>query len=360
MTRSLETSDFDYPLDPDLIAQEPAARRDESRLMVLCRRTGRTTLHRFAELPSLLREDDLLVVNDTRVIPARFFCRRASGGAIEGLFLRERTTADPPPGWLCLLRGAGRCRIGERLELVGGESVELELVEKHRQGQWLLRPAPPAAAAELLAKAGRTPLPPYIRRQPEHHDEADRDRYQTIYAVADGAVAAPTAGLHFTPEVLSGLSARGIETKAVTLHVGLGTFAPVKVQELADHPMHSEWYEMPPATAEAVNAARRDRRRVVAVGTTSVRVLETMATPDGRVRPGSGWTDIFIHPPAEFRAVDALITNFHLPRSTLLMLVAAFCSPGGTDGIETIRAAYARAADERFRFFSYGDAMLIE
>jgi S-adenosylmethionine:tRNA ribosyltransferase-isomerase len=355
----MRLGDFDYPLDPDRIAQEPAARRDESRLMVLRRRSGETELHRFAELPSLLREGDLLVVNDTRVIPARFFCRRASGGAVEGLFLREQAPAGAQGGWLVLLKGAGRCRIGEKLELIGGEGAKLELVESRGQGQWLVRPEPSAPVAKLLAKAGRTPLPPYIRREGEQTDGADRDRYQTIYAAADGAVAAPTAGLHFTPEVFAALSARGIETTAVTLHVGLGTFAPVKVEDPAAHRMHSEWYEMPAPAAEAINTARRDGRRVVAVGTTSVRVLETVATADGRVEPGSGWTDIFLYPPAEFRAVDALITNFHLPRSTLLMLVAAFCSPGKADGIEMVRHAYARAADEGFRFFSYGDAMLI-
>lgn len=360
MTRPIETGDFDYPLEAELIAQQPAARRDESRLMVLNRRTGRTRLHRFTDLPSLLAEGDLLVVNNTRVIPARFFCRRASGGAVEGLFLHELVRADAPPGWRVLLKGANRCRVGERLELVGGAGVELELAENQGQGQWLVAPVPAGAAAEVLARAGQTPLPPYIRRKGAQDDTADRDRYQTVYASADGAVAAPTAGLHFTTEVLEALSARGIRTAAVTLHVGIGTFAPVKVEDLAAHRMHSEWYEMSAETAGAINAARRAGRRIVAVGTTSVRVLETVATPDGIVEPGKGWTDIFIYPPAEFGAVDALITNFHLPRSTLLMLVAAFCSPGKTDGIEMIRAAYARAADERMRFFSYGDAMLIK
>jgi S-adenosylmethionine:tRNA ribosyltransferase-isomerase len=190
--------------------------------------------------------------------------------------------------------------------------------------------------------------------------QTDRDRYQTVYAVADGAVAAPTAGLHFTPELIAALAAGGVEIVAVTLHVGLGTFAPVKVENLAEHRMHSEWYEMPAATASALNAARDEQRRIIAVGTTSVRVLESVVAPDGRFEPASGWTDIFIHPPANFLATDAMITNFHLPRSTLLMLVSAFCRPGKTDGIEMIRAAYTRAAAEKFRFFSYGDAMLIE
>ena len=369
-------SDFDYPLDPALIAQQPLARRDESQLMVLSRRTGQTELRVFADLPSLLRPGDLLVVNNTRVIPARFFCRRCSGGRIEGLFLREQMTrGDQAQGqWLVLLKGANRCRIGERLELIGGGAVELELLANQGQGQWLVSSHPSASAAEVLAKAGHTPLPPYIHRaggadgasekgntaaEPVHNF-ADRDRYQTVYAAAAGAVAAPTAGLHFTPELIADLAARGVETVAVTLHVGLGTFSPVKVEKLAEHRMHSEWYEMSAATASALNAAREAHRRIVAVGTTSVRVLESVISPAGRFEPASGWTDIFIYPPANFLAADALITNFHLPRSTLLMLVSAFCCPGGTDGIDMIRAAYTRAAAERFRFFSYGDAMLIE
>ena len=376
--------EFDYPLDNDLIAQQPAERREQSRLMVLHRKTGQTDLHGFAELPSLLREGDLLVVNNTRVIPARFFCRRSTGGRVEGLFLREQTSvADAPPasasGWLVLLKNAGRCRPNERLKLIGPDPVELELLEKRGRGQWLVRPYPSAPAAEILARAGQTPLPPYIRRpQPrpedlENGDQAarsdaseapggisDRDRYQTVYAEADGAVAAPTAGLHFTPEILAELADRGIHTAAVTLHVGLGTFAPVKVEDLTAHQMHSEWYEISAETAAAVNTARCEQRRVVAVGTTSVRVLETVAAGGAPIEPKSGWTDIFIYPPAAFYAIDALITNFHLPRSTLLMLVAAFCTPGKVDGIEMIRSAYARAMAERFRFFSYGDAMLIE
>jgi S-adenosylmethionine:tRNA ribosyltransferase-isomerase len=283
---------------------------------------------------------------------------------------------DAPPGeWVVLLKGANRCRVGERLELIGGGAVELELLANQGQGQWLVAAHPSASAAEVLARAGHTPLPPYIRRpagagaggpdQPASgeacdFETVDRDRYQTVYAAADGAVAAPTAGLHFTPELIAALAAGGVETAAVTLHVGLGTFAPVKVENLAEHRMHSEWYEMPAATASALNAARDGQRRIIAVGTTSVRVLESVVAPAGRFEPGSGWTDIFIYPPASFLATDAMITNFHLPRSTLLMLVSAFCRPGRTDGIEMIRAAYARAAAEKFRFFSYGDAMLIE
>ena len=358
---ALRTSDFDYALDPELIAQQPLRRRDRSRLMALHRRTGRCDHHVFAELASLLRPGDLLVLNDTRVVPARFFCRRATGGRVEGLFLRE-----PEAGrWEVLLRNAGRCRPEESLALAGAEGAELQLLEDRGEGNWLLAVRPPRPAADVLAEAGRTPLPPYIRRpgdpeRPPATEPIDRDRYQTIYAAHNGAVAAPTAGLHFTEEVLSGLAARGIETCRLTLHVGLGTFAPVKADTLADHPMHGEWYELPGGSATALNDARQAGRRIVAVGTTSVRVLETVADEAGRFRAADGWTRLFLHPPAEFRAVDALITNFHLPRSTLLMLVAAFCSPGRTDGVQTILAAYAEAVRRRYRFYSYGDAMLIE
>ncbi len=356
--------DFDYPLDPARIAQRPLERRDESRLMVLNRETAVTKLRIFTELPSLLRSGDVLVINNTRVIPARFFCRRATGGRIEGLFLRQDGQGDEPGQWRVLLKGAGRCRGGERLELLGSdEAVEVELLESLGRGEWRVAAHPPAPAGEILARAGRTPLPPYIRRPGGADmpaDDADQHRYQTVYASSDGAVAAPTAGLHFTPEIIAALAGRDIHPLTVTLHVGLGTFAPVKVESLAEHRMHSEWYEMTADTAAALNAARDERRRIVAVGTTSVRVLESVVGPDDRFEARSGWTDIFLYPPAKFRATDALITNFHLPRSTLLMLVSAFCCPGRTDGVEMIRAAYARAAAEQFRFFSYGDAMLIE
>ena len=359
---ALRTSDFDYPLDGDLIAQEPLAQRDCSRLMVLSRRDGSRAHHVFAELPSLLRPGDLLVLNDTRVVPARFFCRRKTGGKIEGLFLRSVS----PGTWEVLLRNAGRCRIGERIALAtAAERIELVLQEALGEGAWRVGVAPPRPAAEVLAQAGRTPLPPYIRREaapdrPPATEAEDRRRYQTVYAARDGAVAAPTAGLHFTERLFEGLAERGVETARVTLHVGLGTFAPVKSEDLAAHAMHREWHELPAAAATALNAARAEGRRIVAVGTTSVRVLESAVGPAGRFGAASGWTDIFIYPPAEFRATDALITNFHLPRSTLVMLVAAFCCPGGTDGVRMILGAYADAVRRRYRFYSYGDAMLIE
>jgi len=348
----LTASDFDYDLPPDRIAQQPVRPRDRSRLMLLDRRTGRRTHHVFAELPALLTAGDLLVVNDTRVIPARFEARRRTGGRIEGLFLAERSAGQ----WEVMLRGAGRCRAGEELAVVGDDRVRLTLGEDLGAGRWRVSLAPPEGALDVLARVGRTPLPPYVRRPGALPDAEDRRAYQTVYAARPGAVAAPTAGLHFTDAVLAALAEAGVERASVTLHVGPGTFAPVKGEDLDAHRMHAEWYELPARTAEAVAAARAEGRRVVAVGTTTVRVLEAAGGAGGGRR---GWTDLFIRPPAAFRAVDALLTNFHLPRSTLLMLVAAFCSPGSTEGVRVILDAYAEAVREGYRFYSYGDAMLI-
>ena len=353
---TLKASDFDYPLAGELIAQHPLARRDQSRLMRLARSTGELSHHRFFELPGLLRAGDLLVLNDTRVIPARFVCRRRSGARIEGLFLREMELGQ----WEAMLKNAGRCSDGESLLLEGGDGIELQLKENLGEGRWRLGLCPVRPAVEVLERAGATPLPPYIRREAPGGD--DPQRYQTTYAAVPGAVAAPTAGLHFSEDVFAALSGRGIEIARATLHVGLGTFSPVKCEQLDQHQMHSEWYELPACTAERLNDARRSGRRIVAVGTTSVRILESAARamPGEAFAPQSGWTNLFLYPPAEFHAVDATITNFHLPRSTLLMLVAAFCSPGSTDGLTTILRAYGEAQRLGYRFFSYGDAMLIE
>ena len=365
---SLQTSDFDYNLPENLIAQAPTERRDNSRLMVLRRAEGvkakSLSHHVFADLPCLLKGGDVLVVNDTRVIPARFAVSRATGGRIEGLFCREIA----PGQWEVMLRGAGRCRDGEKLSLFRGDRCTLTLCKHLERGRWIVRVEPAAAAMEILARAGSAPLPPYIRRDSLADNAEDRQRYQTVYAARPGAVAAPTAGLHFTKHLLDSLSERGIEMLTVTLHVGLGTFAPVLAENPRKHKMHSEWYELTEASAVRLNLARRDGRRIVAVGTTSVRVLETVAS--GAIAaglnerepfsPAAGWTDIFICPPADFHATDALITNFHLPRSTLLMLVAAFYRPGQTAGVPAILDAYARAIEQQYRFYSYGDAMLIE
>jgi len=360
---TLHASDFDYPLDAERIAQMPADRRDESRLMILGRRQGKTRHAGFADLPELLRPDDLLVLNDTRVVPARFECRRKTGGRIEGLFLRE-----PQPGrWEVLLKSAARCKAGEVLSLTGAEGLRVRLLGRIGRGRWELHletdQTQVPSAGDVLDAAGRTPLPPYIRRPPGGpgaEDPADRERYQTVYAATPGAVAAPTAGLHFTEELLARLRRRGVEFARLTLHVGPGTFAPVKAENLSAHRMHSEWYHLPAATAAALNQARREGRRIVSVGTTSLRVLETLAKEELPFKEARGRTDLFLYPPADFRAAAALITNFHLPRSTLVMLVAAFCSPGRTDGLDTILHAYAEAARLRYRFYSYGDAMLIE
>lgn len=353
---TLTTDDFDYPLDPSLIAQRPLERRDASRLMHLHRPTGRVEHHTFASLPRILRPGDLLVLNDTRVVPAKFALRRATGGRIEGLFLREAELGQ----WEVLLRGAGRCRPGEELTFEPDAGAVLRPVENLGEGRYRVAVSPEQPAEPLLGRVGATPLPPYIRRNGPEREPADREQYQTVYAQRPGAVAAPTAGLHFTPKLLAELEQAGVSTAAVTLHVGLGTFAPVKTIRLDEHDMHSEWYDLPVGAAQRIAAARGAGGRVVAVGTTSVRVLETVAARRGELKSDSGWTNLFLRPPAEFRAVDALITNFHLPRSTLLMLVAAFCEPGGTGGLETIRRAYAEAQKERYRFYSYGDAMLIE
>ncbi|MCX5653592.1 MAG: tRNA preQ1(34) S-adenosylmethionine ribosyltransferase-isomerase QueA [Planctomycetota bacterium] len=346
-------SDFDYVLPPERIAQSPARPRDASRLMLLDRRTGAVAHHRFHELPDLLLPTDLLVVNDTRVIPAAFTARRSSGARIEGLFLR--TVADGL--WEVLLQGRGRLREGQAVALVaaaGEERATLELVGRGEGGSWRVRPPAATDALRLLDAVGRPPLPPYIRRKGRAAalGAGDREDYQTVYARRDGAVAAPTAGLHFTPRVLERLAARGIGRVAVTLHVGVGTFQPVRVERLADHLMHEEFAEISAEAAAEINRARSEGRRIVAVGTTTVRALES-AAGDGGVQAGGRWTDIFIRPPHRFRAVDALVTNFHLPRSTLLVLVSAFA------GRERILAAYAEAIQAGYRFYSYGDAMLI-
>ncbi len=346
---------FDYPLNPDQIAQFPAEPRDASRLMHLCRDTGKVTHHVFRELPDLLRADDLLVFNNTKVLPARFFCRRATGGRIEGLFLRENS----PGIWRVMLRGASRCRIDEKLVMEGDEGVSIRLLEKGQQGHYRIEVHPGNSAEQILGRVGITPLPPYIHRQDRQQAPEDLQRYQTIYSRKPGAVAAPTAGLHFTESLLERLGEEGIETCFVTLHVGPGTFVPVKVQDLSQHRMHSEQFELTEETARTLSGARSQGRRIVAVGTTVVRVLETLAARGG-LDPGQGETDIFLYPPARFEAVDALITNFHLPRSTLLMLVSAFCSPGDTDGVPMLLDAYHQAMREGYRFYSYGDAMLIQ
>ncbi|MFH0983088.1 MAG: tRNA preQ1(34) S-adenosylmethionine ribosyltransferase-isomerase QueA [Planctomycetota bacterium] len=345
---------MDYDLPERLIAQVPAPQRTDSRLLVLDRSTGRLQDRRFAELAEILDPTDLLVLNNTRVVPAKFRLLRSTGGRIDGLFLQEQVAGV----WEVMLRNASRLRRDEPLTFVSRQDARRWTVhagENLGQGRWTVRVEPAEAAADILASVGRAPLPPYIRRAAadDAHDRLDAERYQTVYAKPPGAVAAPTAGLHFTEPLLDDLAQRGVDRVEVTLHVGMGTFAPVTVDDLARHPMHAEWYALDPPAAERINRHRANGGRIVAVGTTSVRVLESCVDAEGRVRAGSGWTRKFCYPPYHFRGVDALLTNFHLPRSTLLALVMAFA------GVEPIRRAYRHAVAQEYRFFSYGDAMFI-
>jgi S-adenosylmethionine:tRNA ribosyltransferase-isomerase len=341
---------FDYQLPRHLIAQEPLPQRDDSRLMVVKRASAAIEHHHFHDLPNILANGDLLVLNDTRVLPARLVGRRArTNGKWEGLFLRQLSDG----AWELLCQTRGRLTVGEVI-LVEPGRLELVLLARTEEGHWVARPTGGQDASvdtrELLQRHGRVPLPPYIRKG--RPGPSDRGRYQTVFAREPGAVAAPTAGLHFTPELFARLDGAGISRVFVTLHVGLGTFQPIEVDAVADHHMHSEWCELGAESAKAIGACRAQNRPVVAVGTTSVRVLETVAA-QGQLRPWSGWTDLYIYPPHRFQMVDVLITNFHLPRTSLLVLVSAF------GGIDLIREAYKKAIEAEYRFYSYGDAMLI-
>ena len=350
----MRIEELDYDLPPDRIAQHPSPERDDSRLMAVRRGGMPLGHHVFRDLPRLLSPGDLLVLNDTRVLPARLVGRRArTDGKWEGLFLRSL----PGGAWEMLCQTRGRLIVGETILVDppddGGPPLRLCLVGKTPSGHWEARPEGGGSAPELLAGHGRVPLPPYIRKG--RAAAADRERYQTVYAGPPGAVAAPTAGLHFTPAVFEALRVRGVAHAFVTLHVGAGTFQPVQAADVREHRVEPEWGELPAATAEAVAACKARGGRVVAVGTTSVRVLETAAAASGggTLREWRGETALTICPPFRFRAVDALLTNFHLPRSSLLLLVAAFTGP------ESMQAAYAAAVAGGYRFYSYGDAMLI-
>jgi S-adenosylmethionine:tRNA ribosyltransferase-isomerase len=348
----MRTSDFDYTLPEELIAQHPLPERDASRLMVLPRDgTAPLAHHRFTDLPRLLRRGTLLVLNDTRVIPARLHGHKQTGGRVE-LLLLEPEAAAGPDCWRCLYSAAKPLRVGTRLVFDREPAATAEVLARHEEGRVTCAFQAPGGLAQSLARLGEVPLPPYVRR-PEGEAPEDRSRYQTVFARADGAVAAPTAGLHFTTRLLAALEDEGVETRWITLHVGPGTFVPVKVEDPAQHHMHSEPYEVDAATAAAVNAARAAGRPIVAVGTTVVRTLESAADEDGTVRTGRGRTELFITPGYRLRVVDGLVTNFHLPRSTLLMLVAALA------GRERLLDAYRVAMAERYRFYSYGDAMLV-
>lgn len=349
-----DLSDLDYDLAESLIAQAPPPCREDARLLVVDRAAGSLADRSITDLPELLRAGDLLVLNDTRVLPARFFARRASGGRIEGLFLESTA----PGAWRVLLKGSRKVRAGETILAGpdGGERVGMRLTASLGEGEWEVSVDGDEPPEVILARIGQTPLPPYIKRAPgDPRDADDRARYQTVFADSPGAVAAPTAGLHLTDPLLEQLDRRGIETTRVTLHVGVGTFRPVTADRIEDHVMHAERFVLSKDAADAINRCRSGGGRVVAVGTTCVRVLEsTVADPRARtVAPQIGATNIFIHPPYSFGAVDGLLTNFHLPRSTLLALVMAFA------GVELTRRAYAHAVASEFRFYSFGDAMLI-
>lgn len=358
----MRTEEFDYTLPQELIAQEPVEPRDHARLLVVDRETGTLAHHHFYELPNLLRPGDVLVGNDTRVIPARLFARKETGGRVEILLLVRKDATT----WEALVRGH-RIRPGTRLHLDRDPNIVAEVLAVTPAGGRLLRFNRPLNG--VLAHIGHVPLPPYI-----HKPLQDPERYQTVYAREEGSAAAPTAGLHFTPRLMQALRERGIEFRFVTLHVGLDTFRPITEDHVEEHRIHTEWAELDVDTAAALNRAKAEGRRIIAVGTTSVRVLETATHPEhvhgedarvgwpedlppdvprGPLVPFRGWTDLYIMPGFEFRAVDALITNFHLPRSTLLVLVAAFM------GKDLMMRAYEEAIRRRYRFYSFGDAMLI-
>ncbi|MFH0883184.1 MAG: tRNA preQ1(34) S-adenosylmethionine ribosyltransferase-isomerase QueA [bacterium] len=337
-------SDYLYDLPEELIAQKPAEQRDASRLLVLHRETGEREHRTFHDLTEFMRENDVLVINDTRVIPARLIGHRPTGGEVELLLLEPRGEGR----WECLAKPAKRVKAGSTVELPEGRCAVV--VEEGEEGRRIVRFEPEDGWRDWLDRAGSMPLPPYIRRDPV---DEDRERYQAVYAEHDGAVAAPTAGLHFTPATFVALTARGVKIARLTLHVGIGTFRPVMVENVAEHLMDDERYEVSEAAARTINEARKNGGRIIAVGTTSVRTLETVSDERGIIHPGHGATGIFIRPPYRFKAVDALLTNFHLPGSTLIMLVSAFA------GRERILETYAEAVRERYRFFSYGDAMLI-
>lgn len=344
----MRLADFDYTLPPELIAQRPVSPRDASRLLVLDRATGRITHRVFRDIGDYLRPGDVLVVNDTRVLPARLHGRRErTGGGVELLLLRPTRFAGAPDGaWEALVRPGRRLRQGAVVE-IGAGAARVEVGERLPDGRRMIRLQSRGEIIDLLRDAGEVPLPPYIRRTV---DPTLAAAYQTVYARTDGAVAAPTAGLHFTPELLAGLRDWGVEIVTLTLHIGLGTFQPVLSEDIRAHRMEVEHVTITPEAAGTINARRG---RLVAVGTSAVRALETAATQDGRVAAWSGWTDLFITPGYTFRAVQALVTNFHLPRTTLLMLVSAFA------GRDLVLRAYDEAMRERYRFYSFGDAMLV-
>jgi S-adenosylmethionine:tRNA ribosyltransferase-isomerase len=355
----MRTKLLDYTLPLELIAQSPADRRSESRLLVLHRNTGRLEDRHFADLPDYLRAGDCLVLNNTKVLPARFYFLRSTNTRMEALFLYEKH----PGTWLVMVKNARRIKQDESLTLLdrGNQPAgQCKASQRTQDGNWILQMEQKDSAETILQKIGFAPLPPYIKRQPPKEArsvsdgivENDLARYQTVYAEKPGAVAAPTAGLHFDKDLLQKIEAMGIFTARCTLHVGTGTFKPVQTETLEEHLIHSEFYEMSADAADIINRTKHAGGRIIAIGTTSVRTLETVAK-DGRACPASGSTNLFITPGFHFQLTDAMVTNFHLPRSTLLALVAAFA------GLDMILNAYRHAIENKYRFYSYGDAMLI-
>lgn len=343
MQTEMKTSDFYYDLPEELIAQTPAEKRDHSRLMVLSLKDGSVTHRRFYDICDYFKAGDCLVLNDTKVLPARLYAQRKGGIAPVEILLLKDMGGDV---WECIVKPGKKLREGA--EIYCGNELSGVITDVLPDGNRLIKFSYDGIFLELLDKLGTMPLPPYIKEK-----LADKNRYQTVYAEKDGSAAAPTAGLHFTPELLNKLSEKGVETVKITLHVGLGTFRPVKEENIKDHLMHTEYYSVSESAAERINEARKKGGRVIACGTTSCRTLETVSLDNGLVSAGSGNTDIFIYPGYKFKCVDGLITNFHLPESTLIMLVSALA------GRERVLNAYAEAVREKYRFFSFGDAMLL-
>lgn len=340
----MKTSDFYYDLPPELIAQTPLEKRDESRLLCLDKATGEWSHHHFYELPDFLRAGDCLILNNSRVLPARLLGRRLpGGGACEVLLLQDKGDKV----WECLVRPGKHLREGARVSFGDGE-LTAEIAEVLPDGNRLVRFDYNGIFLEVLERLGKMPLPPYIKEELQ-----DQERYQTVYSKVNGSAAAPTAGLHFTPELLERIAAKGVGVGYVTLHVGLGTFRPVKEDEIEQHDMHSEYCTIPKETADLINRTKANGGRVICVGTTSCRTIESWAGEDGTMTATGGWTNIYIYPGYRFKVMDALVTNFHLPESTLIMLVSALA------GREHVLAAYEEAVRERYRFFSFGDAMFI-
>ena len=340
----MKTSDFYYDLPEELIAQDPLENRSDSRLMVLDKENGAVSHHVFREIVDYLNPGDCLVINDTKVIPARLIGEREGTGAKIEVLLLKRKTGDV---WETLVKPGRKAKPGTRIQFGGGLLVG-EVMDIVDEGNRLIRFEFEGIFEEILDQLGQMPLPPYIT-----HQLKDKDRYNTVYATHSGSAAAPTAGLHFTPELLKTIEEKGIDIARVTLHVGLGTFRPVKVDDVENHHMHSEFYMIDEDAAEKINRAKENGKRVICVGTTSCRTIESAADENGRLKPCSGWTEIFIYPGYQFKILDCLITNFHLPESTLIMLVSALA------GKENVLAAYEEAVKERYRFFSFGDAMFI-